>query len=336
MNNPQLSIIVPVYNAEKYLPRMLDSLRAQIYTSWECILVDDGSTDKSGTICDEYVIKDSRFRVLHKINAGPSAARNDGIKAARGEWITFIDADDEVLPNFLYDFSFDKELDYEIQGFKLCYIQSPEKDRSVTPFETRISSVKEVYGESELNKLSRGPYCKLFKKKILNYYNIEFPEGIHFAEDAIFVKRYLTHCSGLARAISAADYLYYHYPSSNSLTNKRHPGEMMYNVAKMDFDLFMELEQKWGRMSEEVRNDFIRIRTLEFYNSICLFLTEKHQSFKDCVNFLKMVKYGLFQKVKDTPKIPITYRIIKLLLTLPSAIAVAFLKLFFTIKKPKV
>lgn len=91
-----ISVIVPVYKAEKYLHRCVDSILAQTYTNFELILVDDGSPDNSGAICDEYAVKDSRVRVFHKKNGGVTAARADGVNISKGEWITFVDADDTI------------------------------------------------------------------------------------------------------------------------------------------------------------------------------------------------------------------------------------------------
>lgn len=88
------SVIIPVYNAEKYLRPALDSVLAQAYTNWECVCVDDGSTDASATILDEYANRDKRFRIVHQVNGGEGVARNTGLRAARGDWITWLDADD--------------------------------------------------------------------------------------------------------------------------------------------------------------------------------------------------------------------------------------------------
>lgn len=97
---PKISIVIPIYNVERYLPRCLDSILCQTLVDWECILVDDGSTDKSGDICDMYSKKDSRIITLHKKNGGVGSARNMGLDIASGEWITFIDADDYIDENF--------------------------------------------------------------------------------------------------------------------------------------------------------------------------------------------------------------------------------------------
>lgn len=106
---PLISIIVPVYQVKKYLGECVESLRNQTYTNLEIFLVDDGSTDGSGELCDQYAAKDDRIRVVHQENQGPSAARNAGLDRAKGEYIAFVDSDDVVLPDFI-------EILYELTG----------------------------------------------------------------------------------------------------------------------------------------------------------------------------------------------------------------------------
>lgn len=96
---PEVSIIVPVYKVEPYLNKCVDSILAQTFTDFECILVDDGSPDSCGKICDEYVQKDSRVKVIHQENQGLSAARNSGLDMASGAWIVFVDSDDWIEPD---------------------------------------------------------------------------------------------------------------------------------------------------------------------------------------------------------------------------------------------
>lgn len=98
---PEISIIVPVYNAGRYLHECVESIIAQTFTDWELLLVDDGSTDGSHAICDDYAVSDSRIRAIHQPNGGVSAARNSGLDKASGQRIAFIDADDRVEPNYL-------------------------------------------------------------------------------------------------------------------------------------------------------------------------------------------------------------------------------------------
>lgn len=101
MDNPIISVIVPVYNVEEYLSRCIDSILAQTFTDFELLLINDGSTDNSGRICDEYIKNDSRIKVFHTKNFGVSSARNKGIENAIGKYISFVDSDDEVFNTYL-------------------------------------------------------------------------------------------------------------------------------------------------------------------------------------------------------------------------------------------
>ena len=102
MDNPKISVIVPVYNVERYLRRCIDSILAQTFTDFELLLIDDGSKDSSGEICDEYAAKDSRIIVFHKENGGVSSARNVGLDNVRGEWVAFVDADDKISDGYFH------------------------------------------------------------------------------------------------------------------------------------------------------------------------------------------------------------------------------------------
>lgn len=103
MQKPLISVIVPIYNAEKYLHRCMDSILNQTYKNLEIVLIDDGSKDSSGTICDAYAAKDSRIKVIHQENSGVSAARNAGLDAAFGDYITFVDSDDYITADMIYE-----------------------------------------------------------------------------------------------------------------------------------------------------------------------------------------------------------------------------------------
>lgn len=313
---PKLSIIVPIYEAERYLRNLLDSIIAQTFKDWELILVDDGSKDNSGNICEEYSLEDSRIKVIHKPNGGVSSARNIGIKYARGKFITFVDADDTLKPSFLANFSYDDTLDFEIQGFRLNHIKSPQNNSSVQPSTTKTADLREIYIDSGLLKLTRGPVCKLMKASIIKENNILFPSQLSFGEDAIFVKLYLLHCKGKARSIAADDYIYNDYDNPNSLTHRIHPAQAMYDVAKMDLELYEQIEARWGKMPKDLDADFRRIRTLEFYQSIVLCMKENSRTNSEKSEFIRKAKEGMFLKVRKTPSLPPTYQLIKLCMTL--------------------
>lgn len=187
--NPTISIIVPVYNTEQYLNRCIDSILSQSFTNFELLLIDDGSTDKSGDICDEYARKDERIKVFHKKNGGVSSARNMGLDFARGEWITFVDADDWIVKDCLnWEYSLFQE-DLII----FSYYNNSETSNNLFPINSFVTK-----GKDELNDLYqtliykgffRTVWSKLFKKSIIN--NLRFDEAISIGEDHLFLLNYL-------------------------------------------------------------------------------------------------------------------------------------------------
>ena len=179
MTKTALSVIVPVFRTEKYLPRCLDSIVAQTFTDWECILIDDGSPDASGKICDEYAAHDSRFRVIHQENKGVSAARNAGLDVAKGEWITFVDSDD-WLDSEAFSSALDAAENYNADVLVFGY----------TLFDG-ISDFKEILPpnggmdlSTDLDSEWQGPWSKLFRSTVLT--TVRFPEGIAIGEDMFF------------------------------------------------------------------------------------------------------------------------------------------------------
>ena len=168
---PQISVIVPVYRVERYLPRCLDSIVAQTFTDWECILIDDGSPDNSGAICDEYAKQDSRFVVIHQENAGVSAARNAGLDAARGEWIAFVDSDDWVERDWLkilYGAAQENDIDVVEYGY-WCELAEGKRQRHL-PVEGQAGAC----------------WTKFVSRQLLLSHAILFPVGCSYAEDAFF------------------------------------------------------------------------------------------------------------------------------------------------------
>lgn len=317
-----VSIIIPVFNSEEWLPYCLESIIRQTISDWELILVDDGSTDKSGTICDEYAARDERIRVIHTENKGVSQARNIGLKQAGAPFVTFIDADDRVRPGYLSNFSYNPEYDFEIQGFTLARGLDDNGFQTISFDKTGASQIKEVYCEAELKKLSRGPCCKLFKRDIIVQNQLKFPAGLQFGEDAIFVKQYLLRCDNTkcARTIAQADYFYNHHEGA-SLTKTRPRGEAIFTMASLDYNLFQELQTLWGTFPKNLIEDFSRIRSLEFYQSIILFFSEKHSDIEKR-GFLNKIKNGFFKSIQKNRSLPVTYRIMRgILLYCPTVIA---------------
>lgn len=179
-----ISVIVAIYNAEKTLPRLLDSLKAQTMRDFEVLLIDDGSTDSSGEICDIIARHDNRFKAFHKPNEGIGSTRQFGIEHAIGEYTIHTDADDWVEPDYLeslYDKAVSTNTDivicdfYENKGFKTLYRkQQPE------------SFDKDILINNLLCKLTNAPWNKLIRRSCYMERNISFVEGLDYGEDQIF------------------------------------------------------------------------------------------------------------------------------------------------------
>ena len=219
MSAPLLSVIVPVYNTEKYLRRCIDSILSQTFTDFELLLIDDGSTDASPAICDEYVNADSRVRVFHKPNGGVSSARNLGLDNANGEWVTFIDSDDYVTPSLLEDYAsrFSTNADLYIQGYIDVNGGNLHK-----MFKNEFLVFDDCFKESEsLRKrvLYSYTFNKLFRIDYIRRHNIRFDSTITMIEDTIFVFQYLTHIKSVCH-IHAANYFY--EVNETSATKKSH------------------------------------------------------------------------------------------------------------------
>lgn len=183
---PQISIIVPVYGVEKSLHRCLDSIFAQTFTDWECILVDDGSKDRSGAICDEYVQKDKRFRVIHKMNAGVAMARQTGLDTATGNYIIHIDSDDyaepEMLCNMLHAL---QKQDVDILITDYFYID-PTGNKLLYKQDFKGNNTRQLATEILCQRI-HGSLCnKLVKMDCVKISHAQFYSGINYCEDVLF------------------------------------------------------------------------------------------------------------------------------------------------------
>lgn len=197
---PKISIIVPVYKVEQFLPKCIDSILSQTYQNWELLLIDDGSPDNSGIICDEYAQKDKRIRVFHKENGGVSSARNIGIDNAIGEWITFIDSDDYIQPGFLEGLyapiAQGEEVDFVHGG---CVNVKNEEIVSVNQsYELYVGEDKNIL----FQKLRGLTFSKLFRLENVKYWSdgqpLRFDEKMKIAEDMVFTLDYALHVSRFA------------------------------------------------------------------------------------------------------------------------------------------
>lgn len=194
-----ISIIVPVYKAEKTLIRCVEGIFAQSYTEWELLLVDDGSPDSSRQLCEELASHDSRVRVFHKLNGGVSSARNWGLDNAKGDYVSFLDSDDWVTPDYL-EVLISQPKDLTFCNTTLYNEEGGEIGR-------RDAIPKGVYMGKEISNLLKGhlyincfrvPWGKLFRTSIIKENGIRFDEKMKLGEDTLFVQNFLCHCDSIA------------------------------------------------------------------------------------------------------------------------------------------
>ena len=213
---PELSIIVPVYKVEKYLPRCIDSILAQTFGDFELILIDDGSPDGCGRICDEYARKDKRIVVIHQKNMGVSAARNAGLDIARGRYIGFVDSDDWIEPR-MYEVMMDA-IRENGADMAVCGVRYADEDGKFTRADrlsegvyTRAGLLEDVFAMP--NKLGGGCCNKVFDASKIA--SVRFKVGMTIAEDALYLFDCFMRIDG---AVKIGDALYNVYERCGSAT----------------------------------------------------------------------------------------------------------------------
>lgn len=224
-NTTKVSIIVPIYQSEQYLSQCIDSIISQTFKDFELILIDDGSTDKSGIICDEYQKLDSRVKVLHIQNQGVSNARNIGINTAKGEWITFVDSDDWLEATYLAAF-----FELNLQEDTLYVEQAQAVKSSLykywpAKFPSTILTLNSINDYTSLNNILiyGTPWGKLYNTNVIKKNKIFFDRQISLHEDHCFYFEYIRHIKHI-NIINKSRYYYRIILNSQSLSsNKKMP-----------------------------------------------------------------------------------------------------------------
>ena len=236
MGEKKISIIVPVYNVEKYLPRCIDSILRQTYTNFECILIDDGSPDRCGRICDEYAERDKRIVVIHQKNKGVSAARNAGLDVAKGEYVGFVDSDDYIEPD-LYD-----RLMCAIGNTQvaICGVQVEDEEGNLLRCETLCNGVLDSSSRQieALIKTSLLGYAwnKLYRRDVISQTRFE---AINNREDAIFNLRVLDGIS----ITSLCEFLGYHYVFRQISASNSQSANNIYDLSAVAAHLFASYQR---------------------------------------------------------------------------------------------
>lgn len=287
-NTPKISVIVPVYKAEAYLERCIDSILAQTFKEFEVLLIDDGSPDNSGKICDEYAVKDIRVRVFHKENGGVSSARQCGVENSLGEYTIHVDPDDWVESNML----------------EALYIKAKETDADMVICDYYINYEKKGIQEyrdqkpksldsdtiiSELFQKLHGSCCnKLVKRVCYNNYNVKFPSEFSFSED-LYVNVSLLKNNLNVSYLPKAFYHYVNDINDNSLC-RSYTKKILLEDLQMK-SMFVDLFDK-SKHKEECENRLAYIIVSRAYNSRSLTSYEFKKNFYDCKKPVLKYKSG--------------------------------------------
>ncbi|MDY4077588.1 MAG: glycosyltransferase family 2 protein [Clostridium sp.] len=279
--NELISIVVPVYNVEKYLKKCIDSIINQTYKNLEIILVNDGSTDNSGKICDEYVLKDNRIKVIHKKNEGLSSARNLGIDISNGEYIIFVDSDDWIKKDMikkLYEIIQKDNSDISICNYFLSYNEEDQIQKEKIEFcqFNNIEALKKLYDEN-FNIIMTISCCKLFKKNLFS--DIKFPKGkIHEDEFTTYKLLYKS-----KKVSYTSEKMYYYRQREDSITHRK--------FDRQNLDAVEAFEERISFFKNIVKNKFLYCKSVESLYFFCMksyFLYEKESnSDKKVLKFLR-------------------------------------------------
>lgn len=296
-----ISVIVPVYNVEEYLPRCVDSILAQSYRNLEVILVDDGTKDASDKICDAYAEKDPRVRVIHKENGGLSSARNAGIAIARGEYLGFVDSDDWIEPQ-MYETMLSLALQHKVKlvcagRYDVNSTTGEKKIGLCPPREEVITGEELVRRIFTWQNIDSAAWDKLYHRSLFR--EVRYPLG-KIVEDVPTTYK-IALDAGEAALCPQPFYNYYHRPGSITTASV---SPKTFHFSQHTAEIYPYVREHFPAIQEEAR--YLRVRSL-VYNLLTLELAEAenrktyaaeyHQSRKDLQKHVGFVlKSGLFRK----------------------------------------
>ncbi|NCD70743.1 glycosyltransferase family 2 protein [Mucilaginibacter agri] len=295
----KLSVIIPVYNAQAFLEKCIESVLTQSFTDFELILVNDGSVDASGQICNSFAAKDHRVNVIHQKNQGVSNARNNGLNNACGQYVAFIDSDDWVEPDFFqayFDELKNNPTQLMYQGFtndfhdRVSYLHLPHK-------RYRDESITEALYEVEFRECLGGACNKLFEKKIIEENKIRFDPQISYGEDKIFTLQYCLNIN----SITLLDCCYYHYnrAQDTSLSNTHHSSKKLEILLEIEHKLFNRINEKYfnEKFLKAINGRYV---SFSKYALISMYRPTENRDKSDRLNLLKKIHRFMNSNVFDT------------------------------------
>lgn len=286
----KISVIIPIYKVEPYLRQCLDSVVNQTYKNLEIILIDDGSPDNCGEICDEYAERDERIIVIHKKNGGLSAARNDGLKLATGQWISFVDPDDWCELD-MYEKSIAKAIETSADMVIFSpYWNSRHKQKRIHAFSTDfVTEDREIITQLQLSALHARytpfsqdhrwrqglPWDKLYKSSIIRDNHLTFPENVRADEDVIFNILFFQY---VARVTFFDSALYHWRMNPTSIGHKYTPDRV--EVDRMVYQVMEDIGKTYGLSEEYFQAMYLRtINNMIALGRRCFFNPAHNESF---------------------------------------------------------
>ena len=284
----KLSIIIPIYNTGIYLHKCIKSILSQKLADFELILVDDGSKDESGAICDEYAKQDTRVKVIHKQNEGVSIARNTGIEMAEGEYIGFVDSNDWIEPDMydtLYSLATSKECDVVMCDTVTKYDDKPDEEDTITQLSGENLLYKKDIHPTLLREMA-GSACRcIYKNELIKNNKVDFPQNIPLSEDRMFNILAFGYAN---RVYYTKTHFYNRYVRKGSAVSKYY-GNYLEIIEQVRCGTFSVLDKAWN--GEDAYKKSYETQTLQMaFNAICM-------------PFYKTAPLGMIQKYREVKKV---------------------------------
>lgn len=299
----KISVIIPVYNAEKYLDECLQSVLKQSFIDFELLLINDGSTDESGTICNSYAADDNRIKVFHKENGGVSSARNLGLNHAKGEWITFVDSDDWVSENYFscFEMEISKEVDWIFLNLTKKVLNGNDVEITFNKKTLKRNMFLEKY---KVHPHFFGPTAKFYRNSIIQENHIKFDEKLNFGEDNLFNCEFLMNVNYIKLF---GENFYYRRPSLEGLSKSK---PNLLNDEYKYIRLYKVLKEKG--LTNKIINNNLEMSISRYFTAIIasdlsfkekrskiLLLFNRHHSvlasdFEDNLFYKYLIKYKMY------------------------------------------
>lgn len=300
--NILLSIIIPVYNLENYIEHCLNSLIEQIAENIEIIIIDDGSTDKSATICKKYCSKYSYIKYIYQKNTGVSSARNNGLNLAKGKYIQFVDGDDYLLPNSLNEILNKIAGDFDIicGRYVKCYNEKlqktfPVEDKNINLIENNLYPNNLIILLKQ-NLFNYGACANITKKEIITKNNILFDANVKYTEDMMFFLKALLHCKKIS-------VIQCHYAYRQSRESSATSSISIKRVSdNLDFIIYWIKQFQNNKFNNEIQNELYNFMAYEYCIILgMLFRLEKNdfnKIYSTIYEYKWLLKYDNLKKVK--------------------------------------